>query len=437
MPVNGTRNVAKTVATTIIIIYSIEPDKEQPDNTATEAGARPNTEGDSERKTYGATRGQETKFIALRTVPVIVKNGNKKLHVNCLLDEGSDTSYINENVVEALGLQGTKIKINVKVANDETISFMSSTFEIGLESMDGRVDTLVTAQSSKKICGGMKPVNWIKMKHNWKHLKKIHFSKVATGRTVDILLGADHHELMYSMREIVGEPDEPSARLCPLGWTAMGKVDGLASENAYHTRFHHTYRLSVDNPQSEYGQADGNLEEMLKKFWDLDSIGITQNESANLGMSPDEKLAWEKVSESVRFDGQHYEVAVPWHNDRPRLPPNGALAKQRLISTENKLLKDPKLAAAYQGVINDYLEKGYIRRVPSDEAKPECEWLLPHFPVVRPDKSTIIRIVFDASVTCESKSLNTESTQREMFFDTPQQFLIHWGFSHPLFYWRS
>ena len=112
----------------------------------------------------------------------------------------------------------------------------------------------------------------------------------------------------------------------------------------------------------------------------------------------------------MHFNGLHYEVAVPWREDRPKLPPNGSLAKRRLVSTERKLLKDPELASAYQGVINEYLEKGFIRRVPSDEPKPECEWLLPHFPVVRPDKSTTkVRIVFDASATCDDKSLNTES----------------------------
>ena len=385
------------------------PNVEQREDGKAE-GTGSNTEGDDQHKTYGATRGQETEFIALRTVPVIVKNGNKKLHVNCLLDEGSDRSYVNEDVIEALGLRGVKTEINVKVANDETISFMSSTFDICLESMDGRVDTTITAQSSKKICGGMKPVNWIKVKHNWQHLKNIYFPTLAAGRRVDILLGADHHELMYSMKEIVGEQGQPSARLCPLGWTAVGKVNGVACKESHHTGFHHTFRLHHDKLQAETFQTDRNLDEMLKQFWELESVGITHKESPTLEMSPDEKLAWTKVSESVNFNGRHYEVAVPWRKDRPKLPPNGSLAKQRLISTERKLLKDPELAAAYQAVINEYLEKGYIRRVSLDEPKPECQWLLPHFPAVRPDKSTTkVRIVFDASATCEGKSLNTES----------------------------
>lgn len=56
--------------------------KEQTGSTTKEAGAKPSTKGDSEGKTYGATTEQGTKLVALRTVPVVAKNGNKKLHVN-------------------------------------------------------------------------------------------------------------------------------------------------------------------------------------------------------------------------------------------------------------------------------------------------------------------------------------------------------------------
>ena len=386
-------------------------EKENKEEDRKDTGRGCDTEGDRQSKSYGATQGQETQVIALRTVPVILKNGDRKIHVNCLLDEGSDTTCVNEDVVEALGLQGSKTKIEVKVANDETVSFMSSNFLIGLESVDGRVDTKITAQTSKKICGGMKPVNWIKLKHNWEHLSKIHFPKLAPGRSIDILLGADHHELMYSMKEIPGKSDQPSARLCPLGWTAVGKVEATARMDQHHTGFHHIYRangegVAVGNQREE----DHNLNDMLKRFWDLESIGVAPVSTRTAEMSPNEKLAWKKVSESVTFHDGYYQVAVPWKKEKPSLPNNAELAKRRLRSTERKLAKDPEVAAAYQRVINEYLEKKYIRRVPPEEPKPECEWLLPHFPVVRPEKETTkVRIVFDGSSVCDGKSLNTEA----------------------------
>ena len=36
----------------------------------------------------------------VRTVPVILKHGAKQLQVDCFLDEGSDMTYVNEDVVE-------------------------------------------------------------------------------------------------------------------------------------------------------------------------------------------------------------------------------------------------------------------------------------------------------------------------------------------------
>ena len=141
--------------------------------------------------------------------------------MNCLLDEGSNTTYINEEVVNELGLTGAKERIEVKVANDQTISFMSNTFTIGVESTNGRVNTEIVAKTSEKICGGMKErsVEELTTKQNWNHLKEIPFPTSAKGNQIDVLFGADHYELMYSMKEIVGNKNEPVARLFPLGWT--------------------------------------------------------------------------------------------------------------------------------------------------------------------------------------------------------------------------
>ena len=127
-------------------------------------------------------------------------------------------------------------------------------------------------------------------------------------------------------------------------------------------------------------------------------------------MTSDESVAWHKVSTSIQFENGHYVVAIPWRNERPSLPNNRPLAEKRLESTERKLEKNPEIAEAYQKVIEEYLEKNYIRRVSLDEPTPSTEWLLPHFPVVRADRTTTkTRIVFDASAKNQGKNLNSEA----------------------------
>ena len=80
------------------------------------------------------------------------------------------------------------------------------------------------------------------------------------------------------------------------------------------------------------------------------------------------------------------------------MPDSYNMALQRLENTEKRLHRSPEIATAYSKVIDQYIEKGYVRKVPDNE-KVDSKWYLPHFPVLRPDKdSTKIRIVFDASV---------------------------------------
>ena len=197
--------------------------------------------------------------------------------VYCLLDEGSDTTYVNEDVVSELGLTGEKEPITIKVANGQTLRFMSSSFEIGLESTDGRVDTKKTAKTSNKICGGL-----------------LTFPRLAKGNRIDVVLGADHYELIYSMKEMTGDPNEPGARLCPLGWTAIGKIQNLDTKESHCTGFHRTFRLQIERGEPTLPEKDTlELNHLLKRFWDLESIGIIPTGPQ---LTPEDKLAWDKGS---------------------------------------------------------------------------------------------------------------------------------------------
>ena len=45
----------------------------------------------------------------------------------------------------------------------------------------------------------------------WFHLLGIPFPSLTTRSRIDVLLGVDHYELMYSMKEVTGGPNEPCA----------------------------------------------------------------------------------------------------------------------------------------------------------------------------------------------------------------------------------
>jgi hypothetical protein len=81
------------------------------------------------------------------------------------------------------------------------------------------------------------------------------------------------------------------------------------------------------------------------------------------------------------------------------------MAYTRLENLEKSLKrKGEHVALEYNKIITDYIDKDYIQQVP---LKSEEQWFLPHFPVVRADKTTTkVRVVFDAAATSNGKCLN-------------------------------
>ena len=89
--------------------------------------------------TTTTAEGTQTGFLALRRVPVILKNGNRAIRVNALLDEASTKTYINADVASELRLQGISRKVTVNVLNGQTKTFETIPVDVELESLDGTV----------------------------------------------------------------------------------------------------------------------------------------------------------------------------------------------------------------------------------------------------------------------------------------------------------
>lgn len=81
------------------------------------------------------------------------------------------------------------------------------------------------------------------------------------------------------------------------------------------------------------------------------------------------------------------------------------MAFSRLKSLDRSLAKKGSdVLPSYNTIIEDYVEKDYVRKVPLSQ---EDQWFLPHFPVIRDDKVTSkVRFVFDAAAKHNGRCLN-------------------------------
>ena len=89
-----------------------------------------------------------------------------------------------------------------------------------------------------------------------KHLEHIKFPQVGPGPIVDLLIGVDQADLLYSLEDVRGRLGELIARLTPLGWTCIRNPELQASQAQTNFTF-----LVNDSHK---------LNNLVQRFWDVD-----------------------------------------------------------------------------------------------------------------------------------------------------------------------
>ena len=367
-----------------------KPDGEQSDKTTR---AEDDQTKVTSTKTYIAN---QVEHISLMVLPALIVNGSKKLRVNVMLDPCSTGSYITENAAEELQLEGRMQNLTISGTAGTEVKKLSRRVEVSVANVNGGFCAKLEANVLDNITGDTPAIQWSEIKDHWSHLKYIPFEKVSKRRPVDVLIGSDHPVYHQTLREVPGgHANDPIARQTNLGWVCFGPT--LESDLQYKTHSHHstrTYRTVVDLKETN---------ELLRKFWELESLGIKDGDDQT--WTPDELTAVKIAEETQAIKDGKYEIGIPWKKGEPKFDNNFEMAYSRLKNLEKSLMKkSPDVASDYNKIIEDYVDKNYVHKVP---LKDEEQWLLPHFPVIKEDRTTTkVRIVYDAAAKDKGKCLN-------------------------------
>ena len=152
----------------------------------------------------------------------------------------------------------------------------------------------------------------------------------------------------------------------------------------------------------KFGGENDGLESQLKRFWELESLGINKYERS---------FYEEYLNTIFRNEHNWYEVRLPFKEFHPLIHDNFELFKRRLLNLHQKLKGNPDLLKAYNDICIEQKQNGTIEEVMSPGKLGETHYI-PHHPVILDDKTTTkIRILFDTSARDNGPSLNDDYTK--------------------------
>ena len=423
--------------------------------------------GDGNGIAVAATGAGETR-VCLGIIPVKVRGkSNEIIKTYALLDNGSEVTLCHEQLANKLELDGERLNFTLTGMTGST-QMESRVVDLTVMSMDESV--VVELPSVKTVTQMPISPSCIPKKEDlacWPHLRGIDIPEVGN-REVLLLIGLKEKPSLFLPLEFkAGGIDEPIAIRYSLGWTVIGpmgerKEDDHCSVNFVQvTSTQDMYldrcRLNESPPTKAIGQTEvkfetamwsesvGNgvhrepieklerqavvnlpllkeelvdcdidndtLHQQLERLWKTDFgdsvIGTTVSPSV------EDKIALNKMEESLQRVGEHFQVALPWRQGCPELPNNRPVAEQRLQLLKKRLLKDEDLLLKYSTTMHEYIMKGHAQKVPTEELnlKERPVWYLPHHPVTHPLKPGKVRVVFDCGAKYRGTSLNQQLLQ--------------------------
>ncbi|XP_054717382.1 uncharacterized protein LOC129226778 [Uloborus diversus] len=322
----------------------------------------------------------EKRSVLLSTCFIFIRNSSgQRIRIRAVLDSCSNVNILISECAELLGFKRNSINVPIIGLNGSVHNIrnkINTLVSNSDETFKENMDFLLVPKITDVIPSTQLNVS------NIKFPSFIEFADPAFFKPgkIHALIGAEffYKILKHSTFEV---NDKLTLQDSVFGWIPTGVLDEI--------------KPSVSYAQCHLIRDFDELNNNLKQFWELESIGIKHEDSKLL----EEDQAQNIFDRTVRFVKDRYEVELPWKRDWKELKDNFNIAKQRLEGLQRKFYRNEELYNQYSEIIKDYINQGIIEQVEGD--KPDSHkatYYMPHHAVCKEDKlTTKVRIVFDAS----------------------------------------
>ena len=345
------------------------------------------------------------KDVFLQIVPVTLHANNKSIETYALLDNGSQSTFLRQDIAKRLKLKGKERIISLTTVKDQSESVKVEEISLDVSSRDGKYRISVESAFSTPGCKfnmPSRPRLDYDLQRN-PHLNVADFEPVDS-KKVTMLIGANIPEALLCTEVRRGNKDQPLAVKTKFGWTLFGSSAKTDADDQVHIKA--LYQQNPAEKNDEAGYKD--LNKSLERFWIQENVGILSER--DIAMSIDDMEASKVLEKNTKLLDGRYEVPMLWKNEEVRLPNNISMARKRFSYLEKKLRSNSELHKGFKAVIDGYLNQDppVARKLTPKEVNQENKrtWYLPMHPVTNPHKPGKIRVVNDAAAVYDGKSLN-------------------------------
>ena len=332
----------------------------------------------------------------LKVVPlrVVAENGGTVTTYG-LLDTAAVSTMITSQLAQELQLQGSpeRVNINTVVQSNHECILPRVRFKITSTTQDNprfqvhRALVVDDLHIPEQYCPNQLDLS------AWPHFEDLELPNMHVDlKKISVLVGQDVPQAHIVLNYCWGDdpPNQPYGMKTPFAWCVARPTGKKDIKNK-------PIALSIiDDCNRDSERTDLMLHQQVEKFWSLENHGFGNSEENS--NSIEDARALHILEDTTRHNEGGYEVGLLWKNEYVHLPNNRKQAERRLEQLKKRFKRNPEFAEKYKMVMNDYIKKGYAKKLSEDEAKctSDITWYLPHHGVVNPNKPKV-RVVYDAA----------------------------------------
>lgn len=373
----------KTHPTLLHRSWRNEDNRERPTTEADRAEETPDHHSRNFATISGNCKGNK---ILCPAAPVIIKvNGRSEcITVYAALDTCSSSTFIDEKILEKLGVHGKQKSIPLRTmgsaGNTKISTKVINSLEIYNLQMELK-DSIPVVYSQKNWPFSDDDVPKFSDIENT-HLVDLPFTFINT--SVSLLIGMDRPEILKPLQVVDGPLGDPYATLHNIGWVINGPVQRKQN-------------LLMNKRKKNPNEKETLITNMYRSDY-------ADSHYANKESSEDDKKFEEIIFNSLKLGyDKHYEADLPLKTTKA-LPNNKSQAYSSFITLQRRLQRNSELEESYKNFMNMMIQESYMDKIPPNESTNNA-WFVTHHPVYHKRKGSL-RIVFNCALKFQGISLN-------------------------------